>query len=296
MKHRLEYLLFKAFLDFLAGRGPEGRLRWGKRLGRVWYALDGSHRRLAIDNISRGLEVDRERAISIARAHFEHLGINLAEFAALGRSEEAGGEVVIEGLDRLKAALSGGRGAFLVSGHFGNWELIGSVLSRSLPVTVVAKPMKNPLSETLISERRRKAGIKVIGHRNSTRRIIRCISEGEVVAMLLDQNTHHREAVFANFLGRPASVNFGLALLAAKTGAPVLPGFMVREEGLRHRGFIGTPIELVSRRDRQEELGINSARVTAALEGFVRRYPEQWFWVHNRWKNQPRPGERVYEP
>lgn len=296
MKYRLEYLFLKAFLDFLAGRGPEGRLRWGKRLGRFWYALDGKHRSLAIDNISRGLEVDRDRAVSIARRHFEHLGINLAEFAALGRSDEVGRGVVIEGLERLEEALSGGRGAFLVSGHFGNWELTGSVLSRAFPMTVVARPMKNPLSETLISERRRQGGIRVIGHRNSTRGIIRCIARGEVVAMLLDQNTHHREAVFVNFLGRPASVNFGLALLASKTGAPVFPGFTVREEGLRHRGFIGTPIELVSRGDRQEELGVNSARFTAALEEFVRRYPEQWFWVHNRWKNQPRPGERVYEP
>jgi len=92
VKYRLEYLFLKAFLDFLAGRGPEGRLRWGKRLGRFWYALDGKHRSLAIDNISRGLEVDRDRAVSIARRHFEHLGINLAEFAALGRSDEQHGE------------------------------------------------------------------------------------------------------------------------------------------------------------------------------------------------------------
>jgi KDO2-lipid IV(A) lauroyltransferase len=84
--------------------------------------------------------------------------------------------------------------------------------------------------------------------------------------------------------------------LAAKTGAPVFPGFTIREEALRHRVYIGDPIELASGGDRREELGVNSARFTAALEDFVRRYPEQWFWVHDRWKNQPRPGDRVYEP
>jgi KDO2-lipid IV(A) lauroyltransferase len=231
--------------------------------------------------------------VEIARKNFEHLGCNVAEFAALGREGEEQ-SVQFDGLDNFGKAMSGGKGAFLVSGHFGNWELTGSVLSRSYPVTVVARPMKNPLSEELIGERRRRGGMKVIGHRNSTRQIVKCIAGGEIVAVLLDQNTHHREAVFVNFLGRPASVNFGLALLALKTEAPVLPGFAIRGEDMKHRGYIGSPIELVRCRDRREELGENSARFTAALEEFVRRYPEQWFWVHNRWKNRPPAGEKVY--
>jgi KDO2-lipid IV(A) lauroyltransferase len=296
LKYRLEYLVMKAFLGFLASRGSAGRVAWGRRIGRILYRLDGKHRRLAIDNITRGLGVGGERAEAIARNNFEHLGLNMAEFAVMGRRGGDDSRVTIEGLEGLARARSGGRGAFLLSGHFGNWELCASTLSQSLPLTVVARPMKNPLSEKLIRERREGSGMKVVGHRNSTKQILKCVAEGGVVAVLLDQNTHHREAVFVNFLGRPASVNFGLALLAAKTGAAVLPGFMVREEALRHRGYIGDPIELARRKDRKEELGVNSARFTAALEGFVRRYPEQWFWVHNRWKNQPRPGDRVYEP
>lgn len=296
MKYRLEYLAMKAFLGFLASRQAAERVSWGRRLGRILYRLDGKHRRLAIDNIIRGLGVDEEKAESIARSNFEHLGLNLAEFAVMGRRGGEDTKVTIEGLEKIVGARSRGRGAFLLSGHFGNWEMIGAALGHSVPLTVVARPMKNPLTEKLIRERREGSGMKVVGHRNATKQILKCIAEGEVVAVLLDQNTHHREAVFVNFLGRPASVNFGLALLAAKTGAPVLPGFTVREDALRHRAYVGDPIELASRADRREELGVNSARFTAALEAFVRRYPEQWFWVHNRWKNQPRPGDRIYEP
>jgi KDO2-lipid IV(A) lauroyltransferase len=160
----------------------------------------------------------------------------------------------------------------------------------------VARPMKNPRTERLVRERREMAGARVLGHRNSTREIIKRLAKGEVIAILLDQNTHHREAVFVPFLGRPAAVNFGAALIALKTGAPVVPGFSVREGGGRHRALILPAVDFKAAADRREEIGRNTARITAVLEDHVRRYPAQWFWVHNRWKNRPRQDDRIYEP
>jgi KDO2-lipid IV(A) lauroyltransferase len=296
MKYRIEQAVLKAVFSFFSSLEPARRLRWGREAGRIWYAVDGKHRRIAVENIMRGLELDRERAEEVARSTFENIGCNLAEFSAFDKIEELRKNVTIEGLEHLTAALEKGRGAFLVSGHIGNWELTGAVLSQKVPMTVVARPMKNPLSEELIRERRESAGMTVIGHRNSTRPILRKLGKGETITVLLDQSASYREAVFVPFLGRPAAVNFGLALLAAKSGAPVLPGFSVRGEGLTHRAVIGPPVELVRLPDRQEELGVNTARITAVLEEHIRRYPDQWFWVHNRWKNQPRPGERTYTP
>jgi KDO2-lipid IV(A) lauroyltransferase len=294
VKHRIEYLLLKAFLDFFASRTPEARVKWGRLLGRVWYRIDGKHRRQAEENIARAFNLGHSDAAAIARKNFEHIGLNAVEFAAFDRIEDLAANVRLEGLEHLNRAVAGGKGLFILSGHYGNWELGAVIISRAVPLTAVVRPMKNALSDELINERRRMGGLRVIGHRNSTRPILKKIGDGEAVGILLDQNTSHREAVFAPFLGRPASVNSGLAILAARTGAPVLPVYMSREEDLRHRVTIGPPIELVRMADRREETGVNSARFTAALEAHVRAFPEQWFWVHGRWKNQPRPGEKVY--
>lgn len=296
MKFLLESILLRAVFAFFSRLGPVSRLQWGKRAGRIWFAVDGAHRNLAVENIMKGLDRARPEAEELARRVFENIGCNLAEFSAFHKIDELTRHVEIEGLQHLTAALEKGRGAFLVSGHIGNWELTGAVLSRQVPMTVVARPMKNPYSEELIRRKREAGGMTVLGHRNSTRAILRKLKRGEVVTVLLDQNASYREAVFVPFLGRPAAVNFGLALLAAKSGAPVLPGVSVREEGLRHRAVIGPPVELATLPDREEEVGVNTARITAALESHIRRFPDQWFWVHNRWKNPPRPGDKVYEP
>jgi KDO2-lipid IV(A) lauroyltransferase len=296
VKYLSEYLALKALFSFFASRGKQERLDWGRRLGRAWFRIDGRHRSLAVDNISRALGLPLSKSLDVARANFEHIGETLAEFAAFTRFDEYVGEVSLDGLANLEKALEAGRGALLVSGHFGNWELIGGALSRKVPLSVVARPMKNPRTEALIRERREMAGARVIGHRNSSKEIIRRLAKGEVIAILLDQNTHHREAVFVPFLGRPAAVNFGAALIALKTGAPVIPGFSVREGGGRHRALIRPPVEFLPAPDRREEIGRNTARITAVLEGHVRRYPDQWFWVHNRWKNTPRAGDRIYAP
>jgi KDO2-lipid IV(A) lauroyltransferase len=114
--------------------------------------------------------------------------------------------------------------------------------------------------------------------------------------MLLDQNALRSERVFVPFLGRPAATNFGLAMLALKSGAPVLPTFSARSADGRHRAWIGAPIPAAETGDRAARIGVSTARYTAAIEAYVRRHPEQWFWVHDRWKRTPDPGEPVWEP
>jgi KDO2-lipid IV(A) lauroyltransferase len=295
MRYRLEYLGLKGLLYFFAALPLDMGLRWGSTLGRIWYALDRKHRELAVDNISRALGLSPSRAAAVARRNFENLGRNMAEFAAFqSRERELLERVEVERKEILGAALERHKGVFFLSGHFGNWELGGAYMSRLVSCSIVVRRMKNPLTDVLINDLRRRVGGRVISHRNSSRLILSALRKGEGVGILLDQKAHRREGVFVNFLGRPASTNFGLALLAAKSEAPVLPLFIVREGVARHRLIFHPPVDLVRLSDRQEELGVNTARFTAVIEEYVRRYPEQWFWVHNRWKNQPRRGERVY--
>jgi Kdo2-lipid IVA lauroyltransferase/acyltransferase len=297
LKHRIEHAVVKRLIRSFASRPTEEALARGAGLGRLWHALDRPHRRLARRNIELGLGCGPAEAARIARASFENIGRTLAEFSLVGaRTEELLERMELEGLEHLREALAGGRGAFILSGHCGNWELLGARIAREVPVTGLARPMENPLVEELVAAQRRAAGARTMGARDSVREILRALGRGEAVGMLLDQNALRSERVFVPFLGRPAATNFGLAMLALKSGAPVLPAFSARGADGRHRGWIGPPIPGVGEGERAARIGVSTARYTAAIEGYVRHHPEQWFWVHNRWKRSPDPGEAVWSP
>jgi len=297
LKHRIEHAIVSRLLRSFAARPLTDALERGARLGRLWHTLDRGHRQLAIRNIGLGLGVDPSNAARIARSCFENIGRNLAEFSLAGsRIEELLARVDLEGTEHLHAALAGGRGVFILSGHCGNWELLAARISREVPVTGLARSMANPLVDAAIEAQRRAAGACTMNARDAARGVLRLLRRGEAVGMFLDQNALRSERVFVPFLGRPAATNFGLAMLALKTGAPVLPAFSVREADGRHRAWIGPPIPLATAGDRAARIGVSTARFTAAIEAYVRRHPEQWFWVHNRWKRAPEPGEPVWEP
>ncbi len=297
LKHRIEHAIVSSLLRSVAERPLDEALERGARLGRIWHALDRRHRRLATRNIGLGLGLDPQASARVARAAFENIGRTLAEFSLSGsRSDELLQRVDLEGAGHLHAALARGRGAFILGGHCGNWELLAARISREVTVTGLARPMANPLVDATVEALRRAAGNRTMSARDSARGVLRLLRRGEAVGMLLDQNALRSERVFVPFLGRPAAANFGLAMLALKSGAPVLPAFSARGADGRHRGWIGEPIPFAEAGDRAARVGVSTARYTAAIEGYVRRYPEQWFWVHDRWKRTPDPGEAVWEP
>jgi KDO2-lipid IV(A) lauroyltransferase len=297
LKHRLEHAAVRRLFHSFAARPIDQALERGARLGRLWHALDRGHRRLAAGNIGRGLGIEPAAAARTTRACFENLGRTLAEFALAGsRIEELLARVELEGQEQLQAALAQGRGVFILSAHCGNWELLGARVAREVRLTSLARAMANPLVDAAVSAQRSAAGVRTVDARDAVREVFRTLRRGEAVGMLLDQNALRSERVFVNFLGRPAATNFGLAMLALKSGAPVLPVFSYRREDGRHSARIGPPIPPAEAGDRAARVGVTTARYTAAIEEFVRRHPEQWFWVHNRWKRSPEPGERVWEP
>jgi KDO2-lipid IV(A) lauroyltransferase len=297
LKHRIEHAVVSRLLRSIAARPIPEALERGARLGRLWHALDLGHRRLATRNIGLGLGLDPRASARVARACFENIGRTIAEFSlADSRIDELLERVDLEGAEHLHTALAGGRGVFILAGHCGNWELLAARISREVPVTGLARAMANPLVNAAVEARRRAAGARTMDTRDAARGVLRLLRRGEAVGMLLDQSALRSERVFVPFLGRPAATNFGLAILALKSGAPVLPAFSVREADGRHRAWIGAPIPAAEVGDRAERIGVSTARYTAAIESYVRRYPEQWFWVHNRWKRTPDPGEPVWEP
>jgi KDO2-lipid IV(A) lauroyltransferase len=297
LKHRLEHVAVRRLLRSFAARPLDEAIERGARLGRIWHALDRPHRRLAVRNIRSALGLDPASAARTACASFENIGRTLAEFAlAAERTDELLARMDLEGVERLHRALAAGRGVIIVSAHCGNWELSGARLGREVPLTSVARAMANPFVEEAVAAQRRAAGVRTVDSQDAAREVLRTLRRGEAVAVLLDQNASRGERVFVNFLGRPAATNFGVAMLALKSGAPVLPAFTARVGAGRHRGWIGEPIEPATGGDRGTNVGVMTARCTAAIEAWVRRYPEQWFWVHDRWKRSPGPGEAVFAP
>jgi len=192
----------------------------------------------------------------------------------------------IDGLANLGAAYEKGRGVIILTGHLGNWELLAIIFKMiGYPTSFVYRPLdSSPVNGFFEAYRTRFDG-KLIPAKWSIGRILRSLRQGELVGILLDQNVAWYEGVFVDFFGRPACTNKGMALLALKTGAPVVPMFLVRE-GLGFRAEIGKEIPMVKTGDMTQDLEANTQQYNDVIEAFVRRYPDQWFWVLQRWKTK----------
>jgi KDO2-lipid IV(A) lauroyltransferase len=202
-------------------------------------------------------------------------------------------QVALEGLDEALKLLEKGKGGLLLIGHFGNWELMG-LMSKVIgnPIIVIAKPMKkNKWVDQFITKIRSAAGLEVISNVMASRKVMRALSQNRVVGILIDQRAKRSEGIWADFFGRKAPTTPSLAVLAMKTGAPVLPVFMLRNGFQKHRLLIKEPLGLIHTGDIKKDVETNTQLFNHTLESMIRQYPDQWFWVHRRWERK----ERVYQ-
>jgi KDO2-lipid IV(A) lauroyltransferase len=290
---RLSYvaaLTLYALLNVLPNRLA---LRLGAAGGRLICAIDGRHRRIVQEQLRMAFpEWSTSQIRRISRACYEQFGRSTAEFARLGRADRESilSNVTVEGREHLDQALAAGRGVLFLTAHLGNWELMAVVCNllgyRLYPV---ARPLDNPWLNRLIDRIRSRYGSTVISKKEESapRDLVQALHDGSCVGILLDQNMAAYDGVFVNFFGRPACTAKGLALIARRTGAPVVPAFITREADGRHRILILPPVEFSHGRDVKADVITNTARCTAIIERMVRQYPEQWLWMHRRWKTQP---------
>jgi KDO2-lipid IV(A) lauroyltransferase len=229
---------------------------------------------------------------------FRSLGRLLGEVSQFPRlnRENISSVVVYEGLDHFLQAQAEGRGVILLTGHIGAWEL--SVYAHSIyghPMSFLARRVDNPLVERLAESYRARYGNRSIDKRGSVREVMRALKAGGVVGILADLNTSREEGVFCDFFGVPACTTAGVATLALRTGAVVLPGYIVWDEVARvHRLHFEPPIEAISTGNQKEDVVANTARYTKALEEVIRRYPDQWLWIHRRWRTRPEGEPEIY--
>lgn len=293
-KYRLEYLTLQGFLKLFCLLPETWAYRLGDDLGRLFFWIDRKHRRVAMENlkIAFGNEKDEHELRVIAKRSYQHWGRSLAELARVMilSPERVMGWVKIEGLDHFLDAQKKGRGVLYLTAHLGNWELMGLAHSlRGYPINVVARPLDNPLLEDVLFRLRTRWGNRVIKKGGALREVLKLLKEGETIGFLLDQNVAPDQGVFVNFFGRPACTHKTLALLALKTVAVVLPILTFRGSTNRHRIIIEPPVLLEETGDTEQDVVINTQKFTSVIESYVRQHPDQWLWVHRRWKTQPSP-------
>lgn len=293
----LTYLLLRGF-SFFINLLPEGPALWmGRRLGNLIYLLDLEHRRIAIENlrIAFGQQKSEEERRAIAKKNFLNLGMMAVEFFRipgmdLGTYRE---KVETEGVDEALKVLEEKKGALLLIGHFGNWELM-AMMSKIIHKTilVIAKPIKNNrFLERWFIESRRGIGLEVIPPKNATLKVIHALSQNKLVGIMFDQRGKRSKGIWANFFGRKVPTTPGLAIMALKSGAPVLPVFMIRNGFRKHRLIVKKPLELIHTGDFSKDIEANTQLFNDTLESIVRAYPDQWLWIHRRWE-RPKSSRR----
>lgn len=284
LAHGAQHALVRAAAGALAALPPPAALGAGAALGALAGAL-GLRRGVARANLAIAFpELGREARDAILAAHYRELGRVLAEYPRLGARARpgAGAVAAVHGEEHLEAAAAAGRGAILMSGHYGNFELMAAHLGHRHPMAVVTRRLRNPAVDRWLTARRREAGLGTIPSETGVRDIYAALGAGRFVAMLADQDAR-RHGVFVPFFGRPASTAIGPARIALATGAPIIMGFNVRGPDGRHTIHVEPPLTAEEPRSPDAAWRL-TARHAAHLEAWVRRHPEQWFWLHRRWK------------
>ncbi len=266
--------------------------RLANGLGRLWHRLDRRHRRIAERNLDLafGDELSSEAKKAIARNTFIHLACVFLELPQLFRlnNNNLDRYLTFSGTEHLFSILAKGKGILVMASHFGNWELMSLAFSiRYRPFYVVMRPLDNPGLNAWVVRMRTRGGNQPITKADSARRIIRLLRQGEAVALLIDQNVDWYEGVFVPFFRETACTSKALAALALRTDSLVLSVYNYREPDGRYHMVFQPEVEIVRSGDRTADIERNTARFNEIIEGYVREHPEQWFWLHQRWKTRP---------
>jgi KDO2-lipid IV(A) lauroyltransferase len=254
----------------------------------IFYHLAPRRRLIAIHNIKRAFPgKSMEEIIAIAKGVYRNMAVVAADFFDIPKltQDNLSDLIELEGLEHCRKALEKNKGILMFGAHFGNWELGAIALSLGLkPSVVIYRPLDSPLLENLITWVRSCTGNMPIAKELAMRSMLRHLKKNDILGILIDQNVDVAEGVFVEFFGRPACTTNGLALLALHTGAPVIHGYVVRLTDGRYRMVFGEEVELVRTGDREQDILINTQNFTRIIEDTVRQYPDQWLWVHQRWK------------
>jgi KDO2-lipid IV(A) lauroyltransferase len=293
IRHAIEYGLVVVTMTvtrLLPWRMVQGM---GSALGFLFYSLDRRHRRIAMANVAaafpRRSHAEHRRLVRRVFGHFGRLLFEMLKFSGLTRDAMLR-RVEFDGEERVRAAHARGKGALLFTGHFGYWEINAMAHGAALwPMGVLARPLDNVRLHNLLERMRGCTGNYVIYRRGALRRVLKALSSNDAVAILIDQHIQAPDAVTVSFFDRPAATTLALAMLALRTGAPVIPVFATPVGPGRYRLVYEHPVDPPSD-DSPEAIRDFTQRCTDVLEMYVRRHPELWLWMHRRWRDAALAG------
>jgi KDO2-lipid IV(A) lauroyltransferase len=296
--HHAQYLAMRSAVSALGKLGWRNAVRMGDTMGSLGYSAVRIRRNVAERQIAFALPgLSSAEVRRIARASYAHLGRTAIEAAILPRfGKKFVQDLVsdVSGFEVFDTALAEGRGALLVAGHLGNWELGGSWLAANgHRIAAVARTMKNPLFDQYLGETRAALGITIFKEADAVRLAPRHLRSGGLLGMLADQGALGLASTFVPFFGRLARTPRGPAVLAIRLEAPLIFGTCIRQpDGRFHVRYERITVSRTGDLDHDVETMVRA--YTEALERGIRANPEQYFWVHRRWRRQP-PGEPLLE-
>lgn len=258
----------------------------------VWYLfyyVSQRYRFIAFYNLTRAFPDKPVGEIKrIAKGVYRNLGIVTAEMFDLPylTEERLRRFITIEGVENIEQARRKQKGILLFGAHFSNWELMAYCAPHYFlgPLTAVYRPLDHPLLDRVMRYIRSGSGNILVPKQRAMVQMFRSLSQKGAVALFIDQNMSLKDGVFVEFFGKPACTTDSLAMMALRSEAPVLPCFIVREKDGSYRLVVNKEVEILRTDDMDIDVQVNTQRFTAIIEEMIRQYPDQWLWIHQRWK------------
>ena len=294
------YLIILFFVKFFRLLPRRTGIATARALAALFYKLNKRHRGNTIRQLTMafGNEKTDQEIRDIARRVFIHFATAVVDTIRIPFFLKQGIDRYITAGDiqPIRKAIADGKGFIILTGHFGNWELMGAwTAQHGFPLRVVGRSISDPRLDRLIVDIRNKAGYFNISRGKQTREILTALKNGYAIGMLIDQDTRVK-GVFVDFFNKKAHTPIGPVVLARKFNIPIIPMFMYLKEDLTYRVECFPPVEQVDTGNREADIITNTQRCTDVYERIIRQHPEQWAWMHRRWKKQPEPLQQIESP
>lgn len=288
IRHRLEYWLTLSISYFAQLLPYRFALFLGEIIGDIAFGVVRFRRRVALKNLRNCFKDKNIKELKkIARGSYRNLGKSLIEYALFPRlaRKKLSDLVEFDHAEYFDQALKQGKGAVMVTGHFGSWELMGAAISRmGYPIDFLVGEQHNLLTDILMNSYRMSMGIGIIKVGTSAKGVIKALRNNRLVAMLSDQDAG-KDGVLVNFFNRPTSTPKGPAAFALKMQAPVIMGFIVRNNRKKQKVFLKIFQPSQNADSKEEDIKKLTQKYTSILESYIRKYPDHWYWIHRRWKS-----------